>query len=281
MRVPWAVALLIVAWAGAALAEDELTLDEICGQTLSVNTAVRVQGGSLSFGDCAVVLDDARLRFLEANLAGDRLSVTGLGEANLQFIGTKLRADLAIDGSYKHVRLANSLFFAQSTGVDIASGEIKIRFSTFRPGAVTVATGAGPILVKSTKFRRHATFMTGSGGAELRVSDFRRGASVTTAGPGDLAFLSNVGQGTSEFAGAGKVVVAANTFELGASGDGEVLAEGADLAFLNNLVAGPATLQGDPSLVLIGNTFEAGRPTVDGNPTTCIVINNDPGAGCP
>lgn len=77
------------------------------------------------------------------------------------------------------------------------------------------------------------------------------------------------------------MVVAANTFELAPSGSGEMLARGADLAFLNNLVAGPATLQGDPSLVPIGNTFEDGRPTVDGSPTTRIVINNDPGASCP
>jgi hypothetical protein len=281
MRTPWVATLLIVAWAGAAAAEEERTLDEICGQTLLDDTVVREQGGSMSFGDCSVVLDNARLRILQANLAGGALNVAGGGAARLLIIGTKLRADLAVSGGFARVLLSNSLFFAQSAVVDLDQGEVQIRFSTFRPGAVEVATQDGAIRVKSNKFRRLATFLTRSGGADLRLSDFLRGVDVTTEGPGDLAFLSNTGQGPAGFRGAGKVVVAANTFEIAPSGGADLVAVGADLAFLNNLVAGTARLQGDPGLLAIGNTFEAGSPTVEGSPLSCIVINNDPGARCP
>ena len=262
MRTPWAATLLIFAWAGAASAEDERTLDEICGQTLIEDTVVREQGGSMSFGDCAVLLDNARLRILEANLAGRSLSVAGTGAANLLIVGARLRATLAVTGDYLRVLLSNSLFFAQSAVVDLGIGEVQIRFSTFRPGEVEVATEEGAIRVKSAKFRRLATFLTRSGGADIRLSEFLGGVDAITEGPGDLAFLSNSGQGQAEFRGDGKVAVAANTFELARSGIGDVLAVGSDLAFLNNLAEGDVRLQGDLGLMVVGNTFEL-RQTID------------------
>lgn len=282
MRAPWAVTLSILAWAGAAAAEDERTLDEICGQTLTAHTVVRTQGGSMSFGDCALVLDNARLRILEANLAGGSLRVTGSGAARLLIVGTRLRADLAVTGDYARVVLSNSLFFARDAVVALGAGEVQIRFSTFRPGEVEVSTEAGAIRVQSTRFRRLATLLARSGGADIRLSDFLGGIGVSTEGPGDLAFLSNVVQGPAEFRGDGKVVVAANTFELApGSGLGEVLALGSELAFLNNLAQGDVTLQGDPGLMVVGNTYESGRPSIEGNPPSCIVINNEPRVQCP
>jgi hypothetical protein len=276
------VTLLILAWAGAVAAEDERTLDEICGQTLTANTVVRVQGGSMSFDDCALVLDNARLRILEANLAGGSLSVAGIGAARLLIVGTRLRADLAVTGDYLRVVLSNSLFFARNALVDLGAGEVRIRFSTFHPGEVEVSTDAGAIRVQSTKFRRLATLLTRSGGADIRLSDFLRGIGVITEGPGDLAFLSNVTQGQAEFRGDGRVAVAANTFELApGSGLGDVLAVGSELAFLNNLAQGEVTLQSDLGLMVVGNTFESGRASIDGNPLSCIIINNEPPVRCP
>ena len=281
MRAPWAVTLLILAWAGTAAAEEERTLDEICGQTLTANTVVRTQGGSMSFGDCALVLDNVRLRILQANLAGQSLRVTGLGTARLLIVGTRLRADLALTGAYARVLLSNSLFFARSAVADLSAGEVQIRFSTFRPGEVEVSTEAGAIRVKSSRFRRLATFLAGSGGADIRLSNFLRGIVVITEGPGDLAFLSNVARGDAEFEGDGRVAVAANTLQLTGSGIGDVLAVGSELAFLNNLAEGDVSLRGDLSLTVVGNTFEAGRPAIEGNPPSCIVINNQPRVQCP
>jgi hypothetical protein len=276
------VTLLILAWAGAAAAEDERTLDEICGQVLTANTVVRVQGGSMSFGDCALVLDNVRLRILQANLAGDSLRVTGSGAARLLIVGTRLRADLAVTGDHARVVLSNSLFFARSAVIDLSAGEVRIRFSTFRPGAVEVSTEAGAIRVQSTRFRRLATLLTRSGGADVRLSNLLGGIDVITEGPGDLAFLSNVLQGAAEFRGDGRVVVGANTFELApGSGIGDVLALGSDLAFVDNLVQGAVTLEGDLGLTVIGNTFESGRTSIEGNPSSCIIINNEPRVACP
>jgi hypothetical protein len=281
MRTPWAVTLLILVWASAVAAEDERMLDEICGQTLTTDTVVRAQGGSMSFGDCALVLDNARLRILSANLAGSSLSVAGIGAARLLIVGTRLRADLAVTGDYQRVLLSNSLFFARSAMVDLSAGEVQIRFSTFRPGEVEVSTEDGAIRVRSTRFRRLATFLTRSGGADIRLSDFLGGVDVTTEDPGDLAFLSNTLQGQAEFRGDGKVAVAANTFELAPSGIGDVLAVGGDLAFINNLSQGAVSLQGDLALMVVGNTFESGRPSIDGSPPSCIIINNEPRTRCP
>jgi hypothetical protein len=262
MRTPWAVTLLILVWASAVAAEDERTLDEICGQSLTTDTVVRTQGGSMSFGDCVLVLDNARLRILEANLAGGSLSVAGIGAARLLIVGTRLRADLAVTGDYSRVVLSNSLFFARSALVALGADD-------------------GAIRVQSAKFRRLATFLTRSGGADIRLSDFLRGVDVTTEGPGDLAFLSNTLQGQAEFRGDGRVAVAANTFELAPSGIGDVLAIGSDLAFLNNLAQGDVSLQGDLALMVVGNTFESGRPSIDGSPPSCIIINNQPRTRCP
>jgi hypothetical protein len=283
MRKPWAAALLIVSLvlaAGTASAEDERTLNEICGQTLTEDTLVRTQGGGSSFGDCAIALADARLRILEANLAGDELTVSGIGESRLLIVGTKLRADFGVSGSYVRILLSNSLFRAESAVIDLSAGRVLIRFSTFRPGEVEVSTDEGSIQVASTNFRGPASFLSRSGGADLRLSDFLGGMGVTTAGPGDLAFLSNTVRGAAAFRGEGKVVVAANTFERATDDTGDVAAEG-DLAFLNNLAEGDVELHGGLGLMVIGNTFEAGSPTVEGSPLSCIVINNEPGVSCP
>jgi hypothetical protein len=142
-----------------------------------------------------------------------------------------------------------------------------VQIPTFRPGEVEVSTEAGAIRVQSTRFRRRATLLTRSGGADIRLSDFLRGIDVITEDPGDRAFLNNVVQGPAAFRGAGKVVVAANTFELApGSGLGEVLALGSDLAFVNNLAQSDMTLEGDPGLMVVGNAYQPGRPSIEGNP---------------
>jgi hypothetical protein len=282
VKTPWVAALLIVAWAGTAAAEDERTLIEICGRTLSEDTVVRAQGVGGSFGTCTITVAGARLRILQANLRGSALRLTGTGDARLMIAGTRLLADLEVVGDYDLVRIANSLVWASRAVVDLGTGRLVIRFGTFRPaaGEVEVSIGDGSVQVASTRFQGPASLFVQPGGADLRLSELFGGVDVTTLGAGDLAFLSNTVRGPADVRGEGRVVVAANTFELAPDGAGGVAVEG-DLAFLNNLVESEVRLQGIFGLMVIGNTFAGGRPTVEGSSLSCIVINNRPRAPCP
>ncbi|HEX6142550.1 MAG TPA: hypothetical protein VFZ01_07525, partial [Geminicoccaceae bacterium] len=116
MRMGWAAVILVAQLSlagglpGRAAAADQRTLAEICGRTLSENTIVAVQGGGgTSFGDCAIVLEGARLRIFEAALDGDRLRITGVGEANLDIVGARIRGALEVAGSFGRVLVASSL----------------------------------------------------------------------------------------------------------------------------------------------------------------------------
>lgn len=284
MNRPQLAALLVLVLgfvASPAAAADQRTLVDLCDRTVTENTVVRVQGGALaSFGTCTIVVDGARLRVVDAGLKGATLTITGVGGANLDIVGSNLRAGLLVDGTFERVLLLSSLVRGADAEIDVTAGDILIRLSTMRAGDMRVRTGDGAIRGRQTTFFRRSSFEAAFGGVDIRYSDFRNPVEATALGTGDLAFLSNKVIGSARFAGEERVAVAGNTFELRPNGTGKVDLVG-EIVFANNLAEGRVSMRADQSLLVIANTFEKGRPTLAGEPVSCIIEDNVPRLPCP